>query len=233
MVDGYDQPQRVCATCKNKMKNIQEVGNKRPRKRRVCILGSAESGRSTLYRRALNLQTDKSSKYGRFGRPTATPQASNNTSSRVPAASQTSSPAPPSAAVVVNSSPTLSREYRGSSYEFSFINTALEQGSILQPHFTIGTDVFLILYSVTDRDSFEAVERVRDRILDCGALRIIIVVANKADVDPAMRRVSKEEGLSFAREWGVEYREMSALSARDVESLLTDIVRAVGEVDNA
>ena len=236
VVEGYDRPQRVCVTCTNTMKNVLEVGKKRPRERKVCIVGGQESGRSTLYKRALGIAIPKqSSGRGTSGTTTSTTaartQSGNTLHTNHSIATVDGSTSTPN---YLQSSKTLAREYRGSSYVLTFINTALEQDGLLQPHFTIGTDVFLILYSVADRSTFEVIENARERIADCGAaLRTILLIANKVDVDSASRVVSREEGEAVAREWGVRYWEMSALNTHDVDSLLHEIVRVVGDIDIA
>ena len=153
-----------------------EVGKKRPRERKVCIVGGQESGRSTLYKRALGIAIETEqwswSLCHNNHNDAARTQSGNTLHTNHSIATVDGSTSTPTS---LQSSKTLAREYGGSSYVLTFINTALEQDGLLQPHFTIGTDVFLILYSVADRSTFEVIENARERIADCGAaLRTIL-----------------------------------------------------------
>ncbi len=73
-------------------------------------------------------------------------------------------------------------------------------------------DCFLLVYSVTDPDSFDHVPEFRRRILEVKGSDALpmILVANKVDLSQR-RRVSEEQGLNLARELGgMPYLETSA-----------------------
>jgi small GTP-binding protein len=91
---------------------------------------------------------------------------------------------------------------------------------------------FLIVYSVTSKQSFQDIRVIRDQILKVkGTDRVpIVIAANKCDlvgVDNARREVSTEEGLVVASEWSVPYVETSAKNAAIVNSLFAEIVKEV------
>lgn len=86
---------------------------------------------------------------------------------------------------------------------------------------------FIIVYSVTSRQSFQDMKLIRDQILKVkGSDRVPIVIsANKCDM--AKREVSTEEGLLLAQEWCVPYVETSAKNSTIVNSLFAEIVKEV------
>ena len=74
----------------------------------------------------------------------------------------------------------------------------------------------MVVYDITNRDSFESVEKWMQ---DARALRdesqaLIVMAGNKADLgeNEGMRQVSKEEAEAFAREKDIMFFEISALN---------------------
>ena len=75
-----------------------------------------------------------------------------------------------------------------------------------------GSDGFILVYSITDPDSFEA---TKDRVLriqkNKGTTDTIVVAGNKCDLE-SDRKVEKAVAQKYCREMGLEFMECSALT---------------------
>lgn len=85
---------------------------------------------------------------------------------------------------------------------------------------------FVIVYSITSRQTFQDISSMRDQIQRVkGVDRIpMILVGNKADLEH-QREVPPVEGAALAQEWGCPYLETSAKSTQNVNELFIEIVR--------
>ena len=91
---------------------------------------------------------------------------------------------------------------------------------------------FIIVYSVTSKQSFQDIKLIREQIIKVkGTERVpIVIAANKCDlvgVNNAKREVSTEEGLDVAKEWNVPYVETTAKNSSIVNSLFAEIVKEI------
>lgn len=70
---------------------------------------------------------------------------------------------------------------------------------------------FLLVYAVNDKESFECLEKKRDRILKLkkGQKCPIVLVGNKCDLERE-RVIPESEAKELARLWGAGYIETSA-----------------------
>jgi GTPase KRas len=84
-----------------------------------------------------------------------------------------------------------------------------------------------LLYSVTDRTSFERLETFRQSMLRIKPIRPIFILAGNKIDRVAERQVSKEEGYQMAQQFGCEFLEISARTALNVENLFLRLVRAL------
>jgi Ras-related protein Rab-1A len=94
---------------------------------------------------------------------------------------------------------------------------------IVDPYYRKAQGI-IIVYSVTDRDSFENVRAWIERIngkARFGVSRILI--GNKSDIPAGEERVvSEEEGQSLAREHGIPFfAALALIAAGTVERILT------------
>ncbi|XP_076816862.1 uncharacterized protein LOC143462538 isoform X2 [Clavelina lepadiformis] len=100
-----------------------------------------------------------------------------------------------------------------------------------QKHFTSmtsywfkGADGILLVYDVTDRQSFDDVPehfvRIKQQADDDAK---VILVGNKIDINDK-RRVGKQEGLKFAKERGLKFFETSATGNINVADIFTILV---------
>lgn len=87
---------------------------------------------------------------------------------------------------------------------------------------------FIIVYSLTSKQSFQDIKLIREQILRVkGTNRVPMVLAgNKYDLAAStLLEVSTEEGLALANEWSIPYIQTSAKSSLIVNSLFTEIVK--------
>lgn len=79
-------------------------------------------------------------------------------------------------------------------------------------------DGVIMVYSVTDKASFEAVKLHYDRIRIAKGKKFFptILVGNKADTHPDQRLVSRDEGQALALEWKCGFYETSTKTGTNV-----------------
>ena len=87
---------------------------------------------------------------------------------------------------------------------------------------------FLLVYSISSRQSFEEIMTFQQQILRVKDKDYfpIIVVGNKCDLE-SERQVTKQEGESLARSFGCKFIETSAKSRINVDNAFYDLVREI------
>jgi GTPase KRas protein len=87
---------------------------------------------------------------------------------------------------------------------------------------------FLLVYSITSRQSFEEIMTFQQQILRVKDKDYfpIIVVGNKCDLERE-RVVTEQEGEALARQFGCKFIETSAKSRINVENAFYDLVREI------
>lgn len=102
--------------------------------------------------------------------------------------------------------------YKNQDYAIEILDTAgQDEFSIMNEKHLIGIHGYLIIYSVTSRQSFELVEVIRDKILNSiGNDNIpMVLIGNKCDLN-YQRQVEKIEGEQLAKKFGnVNFLETS------------------------
>ncbi|EJS43538.1 rsr1p [Saccharomyces arboricola H-6] len=88
---------------------------------------------------------------------------------------------------------------------------------------------FLLVYSVTDRQSLEELMELREQVLrikDSDRVPMVLI-GNKADLTNE-RVISVEEGIEVSSKWGrVPFYETSALLRSNVDEVFVDLVRQI------
>lgn len=89
-------------------------------------------------------------------------------------------------------------------------------------------DVFVLVYSITDRKSFHEIQKLRKRIdLLRGSPAMFVVIANKKDLTH-LREVSREEGKRFADKYSALFYEISvAEDYHETHKVFNEIIRYI------
>lgn len=88
---------------------------------------------------------------------------------------------------------------------------------------------FLLVYSVTDRQSLDELMDLREQVLRIKDMNRVpmVLVGNKADLQDE-RAISIEEGIEVSSNWGkVPFYETSALLRSNVDEVFVDLVRQI------
>ncbi|KAF2771478.1 ras-like protein [Teratosphaeria nubilosa] len=103
-----------------------------------------------------------------------------------------------------------------------------EEYSAMREQYMRTGEGFLLVYSITSRQSFEEIVTFQQQILRVKDKDYfpIIVVGNKCDLENE-REVSTEEGKQLARSFGCKFIETSAKSRINVDNAFYDIVREI------
>jgi GTPase KRas protein len=93
-------------------------------------------------------------------------------------------------------------------------------------------NLFVLVYSVNDRQSFHEIKEVKLEIdmckLDDKKERKVILVGNKADSSDAReRKVPKADGAMLAKEWGCRFTECSAKDAVNCNRPFHEMIRSI------
>uniref|UniRef100_A0A7N9D687 small monomeric GTPase n=1 Tax=Macaca fascicularis TaxID=9541 RepID=A0A7N9D687_MACFA len=124
--------------------------------------------------------------------------------------------------------PTKADSYRkkvvldGEEVQIDILDTAGQEdyAAIRDNYFRSG-EGFLLVFSITEHESFTATAEFREQILRVKAEEDkipLLVVGNKSDLEER-RQVPVEEARSKAEEWGVQYVETSAKTRANVDKL--------------
>ena len=86
---------------------------------------------------------------------------------------------------------------------------------------------FIIVYSLTSRQSFLDIRLIREQIMRVkGSSRVPpVLAANKCDLASSLCEVSSEEGLNLANEWKIPYLQTSAKNSLVVDHLFAELVK--------
>lgn len=136
--------------------------------------------------------------------------------------------------------PTLEDSYRrqcvidGIPSHLEILDTAgQEEYGALREQWIRQNELFVIVYDVTRRSSFEATEKLFHEVLDVKrkldashfSPSLIILVGNKSDLDNR-RLVGTTEGHNLAKKLGCGFIETSAKLGTNVETAFFTVVRA-------
>ncbi|XP_071387037.1 ras-related protein ralB-B-like [Centroberyx affinis] len=131
--------------------------------------------------------------------------------------------------------PTKADSYRkkvvldGEEVQIDILDTAGQEdyAAIRDNYFRSG-EGFLLVFSITEHESFTATSEFREQILRVKEEDGIplLLVGNKSDLEER-RQVSADEAGGRAGEWGVQYVETSAKTRANVDKVFFDLMREV------
>ncbi|KAL1920020.1 uncharacterized protein VTP21DRAFT_1166 [Calcarisporiella thermophila] len=103
-------------------------------------------------------------------------------------------------------------KYKGREYSIEIIDTAgQDEYSILSDRHAIGIHGYVLVYSITSKQSLDTVKIIREKILNhTGTEWVpIVLVGNKSDLH-MQRQITVEEGKELATQWNCQAIEASA-----------------------
>jgi len=103
-----------------------------------------------------------------------------------------------------------------------------EEYSAMREQYMRTGEGFLLVYSITSRESFEEIRTFQQQILRVKDKDVfpMVVVGNKLDL-ASERKVSVEEGRMLAGEFNCMFLETSAKTNTNVEQAFFEVVRAI------
>ena len=117
------------------------------------------------------------------------------------------------------------------SIQFEMWDTAgQERYRSLAPMYYRGAEGVVLVFAVSDKQSFDAGERwLQDvRASGLGPTCTLVLVGNKADLEEE-REVTTEAAEAFAAEQGMMYIETSAKTAQNVKKMMQDVASRLPE----
>eukprot|EP00695_Tsukubamonas_globosa_P003093 TRINITY_DN468_c0_g1_i1.p2 TRINITY_DN468_c0_g1~~TRINITY_DN468_c0_g1_i1.p2 ORF type:complete len:186 (-),score=62.75 TRINITY_DN468_c0_g1_i1:57-614(-) len=100
-----------------------------------------------------------------------------------------------------------------------------EEYSALRDQYMLAGQAFLLVYSITEKKSFDEISSFREQILrvkDSDKVPMVLV-GNKADLPD--RQVEEKDGRAIAKSWGIPFFETSAKTRQNVEECFFEMVR--------
>ncbi|ODO06331.1 hypothetical protein L198_01563 [Cryptococcus wingfieldii CBS 7118] len=108
----------------------------------------------------------------------------------------------------------------------------IDQYLTLNDLFIRESEGFVLVFSITQRDTFEEVIRTRESISriklpsETGTKVSMVIVGNKCDLEDE-RQVSTAEGEKLAESWDCKYFEASARTSSNIAPVFEEIVRVM------
>jgi len=108
-----------------------------------------------------------------------------------------------------------------------------EEYAALRGQYIKGGDGFLLIYSIEEKASFDALHKIRTQILRIkeSAQDIpMLLLGNKCDLPN--RAVTVEEGTDLSNKWRCVFKEASAKTNANIDTAFFDLVRKIDEWRN-
>jgi len=117
-------------------------------------------------------------------------------------------------------------KFENKEYKFKIFDTAgQERYKCISTNTIQLADGFLIVFSVTDKKSFELLDKWVNNINDSVDIKskILILAGNKADIEDDKREVSREEAENYANLNNFLYFETSAKSGLNIKEVFNKL----------
>ncbi|CAI5758792.1 unnamed protein product [Candida verbasci] len=119
-------------------------------------------------------------------------------------------------------------------YTIEILDTAgQDEFSLMNEKHLIGIHGYLLIYSVTSRQSFELIEIIRDKILNSigNDLVPMILIGNKYDLN-YQRQISKEEGEELAKKFNCKFMETSVRENININNSFETLINDIEKIQN-
>lgn len=121
-------------------------------------------------------------------------------------------------------------------YNIEILDTAgQDEFSLLNEKHLIGIHGYILIYSVTSRQSFEIIEIIRDKILNSigtnNTQLPMILIGNKCDLN-YQRQVEFNEGQELAKSFNCKFLETSVRENINVDKCFETIIEEIEKIQN-
>ena len=132
--------------------------------------------------------------------------------------------------------PTIESNYRktltvdGKTYMIDIFDSAgMENISSAKPSAIRQRDCFILIYSVEDNESFDAIQRIYDEILRIKETETVpcILCANKQDLPDDRHAIDNAEGQALAKKLHAIFLPTSAKTGQNIKQVMEEAVREV------
>lgn len=124
--------------------------------------------------------------------------------------------------------------YKNQDYAIEILDTAgQDEFSIMNEKHLIGIHGYILVYSVTSRQSFELIEFIRDKILNSiGNDELpMVLVGNKSDLN-YQRQVDTKEGEELAKRFKCKFLETSVRNNVNINSAFESLIDEIEKIQN-
>lgn len=124
--------------------------------------------------------------------------------------------------------------YKNQEYEIEILDTAgQDEFSMINEKHLVGIHGYILIYSVTSRQSFEVIEVIRDKILNSIGTDSIpmVLLGNKSDLN-YQRQVETSEGQDLANQFNCKFLETSVKDNLNINKLVECLIDQVEAIQN-
>jgi len=116
----------------------------------------------------------------------------------------------------------------GKKVNIKFYDTSgQERYHSLAPNFIKRADGIILMYDITNRESFDTISKWRKDIMDYKEKDFpVILVGNKNDLED-QRQVQKEEGENLAKEFNFKFFEVSNKDGTNIEESSRELINTI------
>ncbi|UJR34209.1 hypothetical protein I4U23_021615 [Adineta vaga] len=120
----------------------------------------------------------------------------------------------------------------GREYDLTIIDNAGSDQYTINHSDLKNSDAYILVYAIDDKQSFQMVSKIREKIFSTSAITKIpiVLVGNKID-RTAMKVVSNEEGQSLANKWKTQFIETAAMDFKNVEEIFSKSFKSMDNID--
>jgi Ras family protein len=126
--------------------------------------------------------------------------------------------------------------FRKVHFATDIIDTAgMDEYSRLSRNASVGVDGYVLVYSITSRNSFDRINQINESLLSALGDAIDIprvLVGSMLDLSDQERQVSTREAQAMADSWGVPYLECSSKTGENVNDVFHSLLREVSKDDD-
>nr|AVV26988.1 GTP-binding protein Rheb isoform 3 [Rhynchopus euleeides] len=101
-----------------------------------------------------------------------------------------------------------------------------DECGFFDPQYTIGTDGYMLVYSVVSRESFEMVKRIYNDLWAYTPLVPFVLVATKVDLTHE-RVVTEQDGRALAAQWGCDYFEVTSRTGKSAANMIAQLLEKI------